>query len=224
MNVEDSLDPQLNKLARAFRYPDTPDLARREGPPVRGPARRLAWAVVFLAIIAAVAFAVPPVRAALVETLGIGAVEIRLGEPTPTAERLDINLPGETSLQAARASSDVYLPILSVLGGPDRVFVLTEVGSTVVLVWEPEGVALYIIPPGPIVQKLAPESIRQTTVRGVPGIWIVGDHFLELVSGDPDLTIFVDSNVLIWTEDEVTFRLESTLTLDEAIELAETLQ
>ena len=224
MTDEENLETQIRGLAGGFRYPDTPDLSRRGVSPVRSPVRRLAWAAAFLVILALLAFAVPPVRAALVEILGIGAVEIRLGEITPAVPKLDIDLPGETTLEAARSSSEVHLPLPGDLGNPDRVFVLSEVGNTAVLVWETESVALYVIPPGPIVQKLAPESVRQATVRGVPAIWTRGDHFLELVSGDPDLTIFVESNVLIWTEDGVTYRLESTLPLDETLELAETLQ
>lgn len=224
MNEEQQLETQIKKLATGFNYPATPDLAVRKTSGTRTGARRLAWAAAVFLVVAVAAFAVPPVRAALVEVLGIGAVQVRLGEPTPAAPRLEIDLPGETTLEAARQSSSVDLPLPSDYGVPDRVFVLSQVGNTVVLVWEAEGMALYVIPPGPLVQKLSPDSVRQTTVNGRPAIWTTGDHFLELVQNDPDQRVFITGHVLIWTEDGVTYRLETDLPLEEAIVIAESLK
>lgn len=223
MTEEDRLETQIRNLAEAFRYPATPDLTARERQGARAPAR-LAWAAAILIVIVAVTFAVPPVRAALVEVLGIGAVQVRLGEPTPTMPQLEIDLPGETTLEAARASTSVYLPLPSDFGPPNRVFVLSQVANTVVLVWEAQGVALYVIPPGPIVKKLAPENVQQTMVNENPAIWTRGDHFLELVEDNPDQTVFVTGSVLIWIEDGVTYRLETGQSLDEAISIAESLK
>jgi hypothetical protein len=224
MNEEDRFEEQIKKLAAALRYPATPDLTGREALRTRTGARKLAWAAAVLLVIAAASFAVPPVRAALMEVLGIGAVQVRLGEPTPIAPQLEIDLPGETTLEAARASSSVYLPIPGEFGPPDRVFLLSQVGNAVVLVWEAEQVALYAIPPGPLLQKLAPENVRPATVNGNPAIWTSGDHFLELVTGDPQMRVLVTGNVLIWTEDGVTYRLETDLPVSEAISIAESLR
>lgn len=222
MNEEDRVEEQIRKLAAAFKYPPTPALAR---PAVRE--RRLDWKlalpVAVLIAAAAIVFAVPPVRAALVEVFGIGSVEIVLREPTPTAEKIVITLPGETTLESAREASAVPIPLPPELGIPDRVFILSQVGNTVVIVWE-EDIALYVIPPGPLVQKLSPDSVRQTTVNGRPAIWTTGDHFLELVQNDPDQRVFITGHVLIWTEDGVTYRLETDLPLEEAIVIAESLK
>ncbi len=223
MSEEKQLEAQIKKLATAFIYPATPDLTARKAPGTRTGARSLAWAAAIFLVIAAAAFAVPPVRAALVEVLGIGAVQISLGEPTPTAPKLEFDLPGETTLEAARSISPVDLPLPSALRLPDRVFVLSQVGNTVVLVWETEHLALYIIPPGPLVQKLSPESVRQATVNGRPAIWTTGDHFLELVENDPEQRVFITGHVLIWTDDGVTYRLETKLPQDEAVLIAESL-
>jgi hypothetical protein len=54
-------------------------------------------------------------------------------------------------------------------------------------------------------------------------VWIEGAHPLQFETGDFDVQIIVDSNVLIWTEGAVTYRLEGQLSLDEAIQLAESL-
>ena len=221
--MSEEVEAQIRNLATAFKYPPTPDMARSA---VRG--RRLDWKlampVAVLVAAAALVFAVPPVRAALVEAFGIGSVEIILGEPTPTAERVEFNLPGETSLESAREASSVLIPLPPSLGSPDRVFVLSQVGNTVVLAWEDEGIALYVIPPGPLIQKLSPENLGQTLVNGRPAIWTSGDHFLELVENDPDQLDFVTDHVLIWTENDVTFRLETNLPLLDAILIAESLK
>ena len=147
-----------------------------------------------------------------------------LGELTPAAPQLEIDLPGETTLEAARDASPVLIPLPPDLGSPDRVFVLSQVGDTVVLVWEEEGIALYVVPPGPLVHKLAPENVRQTTVNGRPAIWTAGDHFLELVENDPEQQVFITSHVLIWMDGDVTYRLETDLPLVEAILIAESLK
>jgi hypothetical protein len=93
-----------------------------------------------------------------------------------------------------------------------------------VLAWEEEGIVLYVIPPGPLVQKLSPENVEQTQVNGRPAIWTSGDHFLKLMENDLDQRVFVTSHVLIWTEDDVTYRLETDLPLVDAILIAESLK
>ncbi len=221
MNEEDRVEEQIRKLAAAFKYPPTPALAR---PAVRE--RRLNWKlalpVAVLIAAAAIVFAVPPVRAALVEAFGIGSVEIVLGEPTPTAEKVVITLPGETTLESAREASAVPIPLPQELGIPDRVFVLSQLGNTVVIVWE-EDFALYVIPPGLLVQKISPENVEQTQVNNRPAIWTTGDHFLELLENDPEQRVFITGHVLIWTDEGVTYRLETKLPLDEAVLIAESL-
>ena len=187
MSEEEQLEAQIKKLAIAFKYPATPNLTVQEATGARAIARRLAWAAAVFRVVAVAAFAVPPVRAALVEVLGIGAVQVRLGEPTPAAPQLEVDLPGETTLEAARESSSVNILLPSDFEQPDRVFLLSQVGNTVVLVWETEHLALYVIPPGPLVQKLSPENVGQAQVNGRPAIWTSGDHFLEPIPVGPVL-------------------------------------
>ncbi len=227
MNDDERFEEGISKLAADFKYPRTPDLATNVARPDARLGRldwRLALPIAAMIATAAVAFAVPPVRAALVEVLGLGSVEIVLGEPTPIVQRVEISLPGETTLDSAREASAVHIPLPPSLGTPNRVFVLSRVGNTVVLAWEDAGIALYVIPPGPLVQKLSPENVEQTLVNGRPAIWTSGDHFLELVENDPNQLVFVTDHVLIWTEDDVTYRLETDLPLVDAILIAESLE
>ena len=227
MNEEERLEGRIKKLATNFKYPRTPNLASDLGKRDARPGRfdwRLALPIAAVIVAAGVVVAVPPVRAALVEVFGLGSVEIVLGEPTPIVERVEISLPGETTLESAREVSVVPILLPPGLGSPDQVFVLSRVGNTVVLAWEDEGIALYVIPPGPLVQKLSPENVEQTLVNGRPAIWTSGDHFLELVENDPDQLVFVTEHVLVWTEDDVTYRLETNLPLIDAILIAESVE
>lgn len=85
---------QLQRLASAFPYPPTPDLAgpvkQRLSPPARESRlarspRGLVWAaLVVLLMTLAGLLAVPQVRAAVLEFLQIGVIRIFLTEPTPS--------------------------------------------------------------------------------------------------------------------------------------------
>jgi len=231
---------RIQGLAAGFRYPPTPDIAARLRQPrarsVRRP--RLAWAIAIVLVIAAGLLAVPAVRAAVVEIVQLGAVRIFLGGPTPTplppAGHLSLSeLPGETTLEAARSSVaiPIRLPSYPVdLGPPDRVFMLREFGGVVILVWEDPNysdlarLALFEIPPGPIVNKLFPERVQSTSVAGRPAIWSIGDHFVELIMESRQELVLVRGNVLIWSIEGVTYRLETSLSLEEAVRIAESFE
>ena len=231
---------RIQGLAAGFRYPPTPDIAARLRPPRIRPIRRprLAWAIAGAVVVLAGLLAVPEVRAAVVEIVKLGAVRIFLGGPTPTplppTGHLSLSeLPGETTLEAARESATIPVQLPSYpadLGPPDRVFLLREFGGIIVLVWaNPDypdfaHLALFEIPPGPIVNKLFPERIQSTSVAGRPAIWSSGDHFVELIMESRQELVLVRGNVLIWSREGVTYRLETTLSLEEAIRIAESFE
>lgn len=231
---------RIQALAAGFRYPPTPDIATRLRQPQRRPVRRprLAWAIAIVLVIAAGLLAVPAVRAAVVEIVRLGAVRIFIGGPTPTplppTGHLSLSeFPGATTLEAARASAAIPIRLPSYppdLGPPDRVFLLRQFGGIVVLVWEDPNypdlarLALFEIPPGPIVNKLFPERIESTSVAGRPAIWSTGDHFVELIIESRQELAMVRGNVLIWSLQGVTYRLETTLSLEEALRIAESFE
>lgn len=161
-----AFEVRLRSAAQAFSYPSAPDVSqavrqrlfgRRQTRPVRV---RLAIAAVALALIAAGLLAAPPVRAALLNWIRIGAVQIWFGQPsptptatarpgptatlsptdlpTPTPLRSILDLSGETSLDNVRklAGFKVDLPAYPTdLGPPQHVYFQDLGGPVVVLVW-----------------------------------------------------------------------------------------
>jgi hypothetical protein len=67
------------------------------------------------------------------------------------------------------------------------------------------------------------EDLREVVVDGRPAAWIDAPHQLIVRTAAGTRGFSVPGNVLIWTDGEVTFRLESALPLRRAIALAETI-
>jgi hypothetical protein len=67
------------------------------------------------------------------------------------------------------------------------------------------------------------EDLREVEVDGRPAAWIDAPHQLFVHTADGTRGFSVAGNVLIWTDGEVTFRMESALPLRRAIALAETI-
>jgi hypothetical protein len=74
------------------------------------------------------------------------------------------------------------------------------------------------------IKKMGPRTIRETTVNGQYAIWAEGPYPLILRgTGSPEHVRLVDGYVLIWDRDGITYRLESNLSMEEAIKAAESL-
>ena len=143
-------------------------------------------------------------------------------------------LAGETTL--GEAQEMVEYPILlpaypTNLGEPDRVFVQDADGFMTILVWiDPQNpsrvrMSLHMIPEGSwAIEKGAPTFIQETKVNGQFAIWAVGPYPLRLSNGDLQYRRLIDGQVLIWEADRITYRLETDLTLEEAIQIAESLE
>lgn len=79
-----------------------------------------------------------------------------------------------------------------------------------------------------LTKRVAQESdIRGVTVRGRFGIWIEdGPHVVTYLDSDGlerAETTRLAGNVLMWEEDGVTHRIESSLSLEDTLAIAETL-
>jgi hypothetical protein len=221
----------------------------RASPSRRFIPRRLAWSLTLILVLLSSLLLIPPVRAAILEFIQIGVVRIfpRSTELTATAAPMtatpDPSLPpllpflenilGETTLEEAQLT--LRYPILlpaypSDLGQPDHVFVQDVDGSMTVLVWlntqqsEHVRLSLHFIPAGSwMIGKGEPVIIQETQVNGQRAIWAVGPYPLKLYTGNIEFTRLIDGHVLIWTDGDITYRLETDLSLEEAIRIAESL-
>jgi hypothetical protein len=233
---------------------------------------RSAWAAIsLLALLLAILFVVPDVRAEIVRFLQIGAVRIFLATATQTVEvpipqvpltATPIALPpntalpqftstpiasqyeplysitmsdlaGETTLEAAQATAQfpIRLPGYPAdLGAPEHIF-LQEYGLMVILVWtdptDAQKVRLSLHEIGSesiLVKKFEPIVIQETQVNGGYAVWAQGPYLVQLTDGTYTWRRFVQGNTLIWEENEITYRLESELSLEETVKIAESLE
>ena len=163
---------QLRAIASGMEYPRTPDIAgsmmtrihtfpspygrgaRGEGS-TRFFSRKLVWSLTILLMLISSLALIPPVRAAIIEFIQIGVVQIfpRSVQPTPEAIRtvtppvatpeasliplLD-EIAGRTTLANAQQIADyqILLPTYPTeLGQPDHVYVQDAEGAMTILVW-----------------------------------------------------------------------------------------
>lgn len=153
----------------------------------------------------------------------------------------------------ARSTFPIRLPTYPVgLGEPDRVYRQYIPALTIVLVWldetgpaEPGGaeadepemdetatktatekvvMSLHILTEGAIAHKTVPSSLEETTVHGEGALWTTGPYWLQV--GRSSLATFrlIQGHTLIWAEGPLTYRLETTLPLEEAVRVAESLE
>lgn len=157
--------------------------------------------------------------------------------PAPTSQPLIPileSLSGEMSLEQAQrvVRHPILLPAYPPeLGAPDRVFVQDADGQMTVLVWldplQPGEVlmSLHFLPAGSwAITKFEPTLIRETSVHDAGAVWTVGPYPLQLSGGGIDVVRLVDGHVLIWTEGGITYRLETDLSMEAAVRIAESLE
>jgi|GEM_PF-826841 len=147
-----------------------------------------------------------------------------------------LDLAGATTLAEAqrRAPFNIRLPSYPPdLGAPDRVFFQDLGGPAVVLVWmddaQPNKVRLSLHQLSSITfaQKGEPAAIQQTQVNGHEALWTDGPYMLEYMRGNQvpyGLRRLVSGHVLLWEEQHITYRLETELSLDQAVQIAESLR
>jgi len=67
-------------------------------------------------------------------------------------------------------------------------------------------------------------EIQEDEINGQQAIWAVGPYPLMMSNGRLRVERLIDGHVLIWADDDLTYRLETDLSLDEAIKIAESLE
>jgi hypothetical protein len=141
---------------------------------------------------------------------------------------------GKTTLADAQAK--VEYPILlpkypSGLGEPNQVYIQNMDGNVVILIWldpqDPKNVlmSLHFIPDGSwAIKKMETTGIEETTVNGNRAIWTTGPYPLIMSNGDIQYERLITGHVLIWANLDVTYRLETDLSIEEAVKIAESLE
>ncbi len=248
----EDLERRVWSAAREFAYPPTPDIAGkvtarlqaagRTRPQAR-PLRRLSWALAILAVACLLLASVPAARAQILEWIQLGAVRIFRVPPTPGAPTASpsptllpglLELDGQTTLEEARERFPfpVRLPSHpSDLGQPDFVFIQDRNDEYLILVWlqpgEPGEVRLSLHQLGPgsiLVNKWQPTGAEEVRVNDAPALWTTGPYLVETRRGEIASWRLIEGHVLIWTEGEITYRLETSGSLEEALQIAESLE
>jgi hypothetical protein len=247
---EIEFENKLQLISKGLDYPSTPDISasvmKKIRPTVspRFISRRLTWSLTIILILFLSLFAIPPVRAAIIEFIQIGIVRIFPQNIEPTSESVPTVTPatsmlplldaiiGETTLEQAQEKVDYQILLPSDFGTPDYVYVYDAAGDMTILVWmnpeQPQSVelSLHFIPAGSwAITKMGPTIIELTTVNGEQAIWAVGPYPLRVYNmNEMEFTRLIEGQVLIWTEGNITYRLETNLSMEEAVEIAESLK
>ena len=231
-----NLELQLQELAAAVDFPPTPDLRNavrlRLDRPRWSHRRLLALALAVLVVALAGVLAVPSARTAVLEWLGIEGVRFQFVDRLPVRPVRRTPDLGQTMALPdirARASFPVVVPPGD-LGDPQVYFREPPRGGLVSFVYGSKTRARLILSEfrgdyRPFLQKTISQTavVTETTVDGVPAIWLVGAHDVEYAdaagqfSGEPAR---LAGRVLLWRRGVVTYRLEGDLSLDQALEIA----
>ncbi|MBI1278991.1 MAG: hypothetical protein GC179_12755 [Anaerolineaceae bacterium] len=161
---DESWETTVREIARDFAYPPTPDIVQQTSQQLVRSRRTvpgaLKWAVAIVLALIIVVISVPEARAFVTEIIRIGAIQIFVGQPTPTSiptalpaatrtatdvQPTSINIssvfemPNETTFEDAvqRLKSPIQLPTYpDNIGQPDHVYVQDfGQGVLVTLVW-----------------------------------------------------------------------------------------
>jgi hypothetical protein len=258
------LERTLIEIGRELEWPETPDLApsvfaRLEPAPApraprlagllppRGLRRALALALVSLLVLSGAVFAaVPSVRDAVLEFIGLQGATVEQREalpPPPPIEPLDLGV--RTTLEAAgeRLAFDPLVPADP--GDPDGVYVSARApGGELSLTYRPgpglprartTGLGLLVTE---IRGDLTPEffgklagpgaSLEELTVGGEPAAWIEGAEHFFFYRG-PNGQVIEDElrlaqNVLLIQRGPLLVRLEGAFDRDRGLEIAASLR
>jgi len=256
--MTETLDDTLRGLARELEHPPTPDIAgaveRRliERPPRRPlRTRRLVLALVLvLALPAGALAAVPSVRDALRDVLGIGAVRIeRSPAPLPALAppgRLELGTRIATGAPRGTRFTTVQ-PRLPELGDPDEVYVRrSPPGGALSFVYRPRDRIEGGTPTrrseltrrGLLLTQLGGTGsdrfagkllgpgtrVERLTVGGEPGLWITGKPhgfaFTDARGRNRFERLRLAGDTLLWQRGPLTLRVEGALSKAAALRIA----
>lgn len=228
-----SLDERLHTVAQDFVFPPTPQRmiprpAKHEPLRLR---RALVWAIMLVLALNAL-LAVPQVRATVRQWLRIGTVQIEIVEtplPTPSLSPALQSIGKPMTLAELRSTVAFTVPTVPDLGEPDQALLPNAENHVAVLQWHDPSALLYILDDQAWAGKIMfQENVTRTKINGHAAIWLKGQHEVFFYNPDTGQT-YVESrtvvaNVLIWTDDRATYRLEMDAPLETMQRIAEGLR
>ncbi len=228
--MTEEFEQKLQNMVRDFTYPPTPKIQLRQ--PIR-PTFRLAWvAMLVMALFFGSVLVVPPIRAFVFEILQIGAVEVTLDDvliPENAVPSALVDWGKGISVEEAQEETEFVLRIPDGWRQPDLMYLQGDNDKIVVMVWRGESnpdeieLLLHQTDRDAIFFYKGVPELEITNVNGLDAFWLSIPHLLEANINEAWQAVLVEGNVLAWMEDGVTYRLETQLLLEDAIELAESL-
>ena len=210
------------------------------------PWRRVATATIVVVLAVAVVLSVPATRDAVADLFGFSGVRVRTAPTTAASPRTTVeahaDLGEPVTLDEARrqVSFPVSAPTVAGLGSPAAVYVRRGPGlEAVSLVYRPNAdfpaaddptvgllVSEYSGTAEPFFEKVINEGapVTQVTVDGRwPGLYFPSPH--QLLVRAPDGLVHearprLAAPTLVWVRDDVTYRLEADVELEQALEVA----
>jgi hypothetical protein len=223
------LERALVALGDAIDFPAEPDLrpsVRERLKRRRGFVRPLALAFAVVVVAFGIALAVPPARSAILRFFHIGSVTIERVQTLPPARErpLAAGLGPALSLEQAEARSGVRLVLHArrperFYARPGLIATLLDYRGKPVLLAELQGDQTGIT------KKFAtPGTSVQPAQIGSFGLWLSGGKHVLFWEASPgninQIQPRLAGNVLLWTQDDRTFRLEGNLPEVRMLELA----
>ena len=210
------LERNLTALAAELEWPPTPRVQLRLGKRPRRRIPRLAIAVALVVLALAVAFAVPQARSAILRFFHIGGVTIIRVDTLPPAQERALSADLGTPVSRTEAARALLAPVrLPKLHGRPRLHESGGIVST--LLSTPQPVLLSEVRTG--ISSVFPQKLvgpmtklETATVRTAgDAAWLTGARHVVLF---PETPPRLAGNVLLWSYNGITFRLEGR-TLDE---------
>lgn len=244
------IDSLLRRAADAFAYPPTPPVlqgvraAMARPVPLAKPGRWIPGGLSFRPALAALAviavaigalLAVPASRSAVADLFDIGNVRVEDGPTTqPTAPVLATNsFARPSSLAEALGVVDFPLRLPTMDGqrlDPEAVYLQGEESGlpVVIAVYNDAGLDLYQTRLGTFGKGNGEDGFVETSFDGHSALWIeAGGHIAQFYDAQGRLVIesrrSVDWGTLLWAEDGITYRLETDLSMEDAITVAQSL-
>lgn len=243
------IESELAEVASSIDWPDGPvvgvALRRIEEGSERSPERRGAvWKAAVAALLAVVfTLAFPAGRQAVARLLGVAGIEVAFGFDG-SAEWGEMGLGEVVSAERAAelAGRSIALPVSP--GAPDEIRVVEGELVVVHAIWGPRD-GLPAVPgtdTGLLLTQFVSETddavfhkslseattISVVSVGEADGLWVEGaPHEVTYPTPEGEVTDVISrlaANVLMWEDGGVTFRLETSLGLDAAVRIAETME